>query len=105
RRHLKHIAHPILGDATHGKGPLNRWWAARLGLARLWLHAWQISLPHPVHGRTLTLHSGLRWPPAGDAPVPTPGTPSLQDWHDRVLALPWQILPAPSAPEMRAAHA
>ena len=24
RRHLKHIAHPILGDATHGKGPLNR---------------------------------------------------------------------------------
>ncbi len=21
RRHLKHIAHPILGDATHGKGP------------------------------------------------------------------------------------
>ncbi|MFA9201316.1 MAG: hypothetical protein ACEQR8_09060, partial [Cypionkella sp.] len=21
---MKHIAHPIIGDATHGKGPLNR---------------------------------------------------------------------------------
>ena len=39
RRHLKHIAHPILGDATHGKGPLNRDVAAHLGLQRLWLHA------------------------------------------------------------------
>src|SRR2546427_3720852 len=37
RRHLKHVAHPIIGDATHGKGPLNRWWAERLGLQRLWL--------------------------------------------------------------------
>ncbi|MFV0680643.1 pseudouridine synthase [Ottowia sp.] len=24
RRHCKHMAHPIIGDATHGKGPLNR---------------------------------------------------------------------------------
>jgi alkanesulfonate monooxygenase SsuD/methylene tetrahydromethanopterin reductase-like flavin-dependent oxidoreductase (luciferase family) len=32
RRHLKHIAHPIMGDATHGKGPLNRAVAAHLGL-------------------------------------------------------------------------
>eukprot|EP01030_Chromulinospumella_sphaerica_P006108 gene6108-5970_t len=47
RRHLKHLAHPIIGDATHGKGPLNRWWAERLGQQRLWLHAWQLSLPHP----------------------------------------------------------
>jgi tRNA pseudouridine65 synthase len=31
RRHLKHLAHPIIGDATHGKGPINRWWADRLG--------------------------------------------------------------------------
>jgi tRNA pseudouridine65 synthase len=39
RRHMKHIAHPILGDATHGKGPLNRAVAEHLGLNRLWLHA------------------------------------------------------------------
>jgi len=60
RRHLKHIAHPILGDATHGKGPLNRWWAERLGLQRLWLHAWRLILPHPATGQRLVLQSGLR---------------------------------------------
>lgn len=61
RRHLKHIAHPIIGDATHGKGPLNRWWAERLGAQRLWLHAWRLQVPHPVTGAPLSLHSGLDW--------------------------------------------
>ncbi len=55
RRHLKHLAHPILGDATHGKGPLNRWWAQQLGHTRLWLHAQSLTLPHPVSGEPLTL--------------------------------------------------
>ncbi len=76
RRHLKHIAHPILGDATHGKGPLNRWWAERLGLQRLWLHAWQLTLPHPATGQRLVLQSGLRHPLLDEdtlhaAPAPT----------------------------------
>jgi tRNA pseudouridine65 synthase len=63
RRHLKHIAHPILGDATHGKGPLNRAWAAWVGMSRLWLHAWQLQLPHPADGRLLTLQAepGPEW--------------------------------------------
>jgi tRNA pseudouridine65 synthase len=39
RRHFKHIAHPLVGDATHGKGPVNRAVAAWLGRQRLWLHA------------------------------------------------------------------
>ena len=47
RRHLKHVAHPIIGDATHGKGPHNRWWAERLGLQRLWLHAEGLTFTHP----------------------------------------------------------
>ena len=45
RRHMKHIAHPIIGDATHGKGPLNRSLAAHLGVSRLWLHAASLELP------------------------------------------------------------
>lgn len=61
RRHLKHLAHPIVGDATHGKGPLNRAWAARLGLQRLWLHASHLALPHP-DGGVLSLHA----PPRSD---------------------------------------
>ena len=50
-------AHPILGDATHGKGPLNRWWAEpeRLGQARLWLHAQSLTVPHPATGLDLEL--------------------------------------------------
>jgi len=63
RRHLKHIAHPILGDATHGKGPLNRAWTAWVGVSRLWLHAWQLQLPHPADGQVLTLTAepGPEW--------------------------------------------
>lgn len=55
RRHLKHLAHPLLGDATHGKGAHNRAVAAWLGCQRLWLHAWQLTLPHPDTGLPLTL--------------------------------------------------
>lgn len=39
RRHFKHIAHPLVGDTTHGKGEHNRAVAAWLGASRLWLHA------------------------------------------------------------------
>lgn len=97
RRHLKHLAHPILGDATHGKGPLNRWWAQRLGLHRLWLHAWQLGLPHPVSGRIITLDSGLRWPHATSAAatalVDTPAQTPWHDWQTRIFTLPWQGAP------------
>jgi tRNA pseudouridine65 synthase len=59
RRHMKHIAHPIIGDATHGKGPLNRAVADLVGLQRLWLHAESLELPHPVSGQVLRLASPL----------------------------------------------
>lgn len=55
RRHLKHIAHPIIGDATHGKGPLNRAVAGLLGRPRLWLHAQRLQLRHPVTGAALDI--------------------------------------------------
>ena len=63
RRHAKHIAHPILGDATHGKGPLNRAVAAHLGVNRLWLHALQLELRHPVNGKALSIQAppGPEW--------------------------------------------
>ncbi len=55
RRHCKHIAHPIIGDATHGKGALNRALASLLGLQRLWLHARTLQLVHPVSGSVLRI--------------------------------------------------
>lgn len=62
RRHCKHIGHPLLGDSTHGKGAHNRAVAAWLGLARLWLHAESVTLPHPDDGRALTVAA----PPGDD---------------------------------------
>lgn len=63
RRHLKHIAHPIIGDATHGKGPLNRALADLLGLQRLWLHAGRLELKHPVGGQDVVIEAlqGAEW--------------------------------------------
>ena len=63
RRHMKHIAHPIIGDATHGKGPLNRAVAGHLGVQRLWLHALGLQLTHPVGGEPLCIQAplGAEW--------------------------------------------
>ena len=63
RRHCKHMAHPIIGDATHGKGPLNRAVATVVGVQRLWLHASELALPHPVTGQALRLQAppGPEW--------------------------------------------
>ncbi|ANH71118.1 pseudouridine synthase (plasmid) [Mitsuaria sp. 7] len=63
RRHLKHIAHPIVGDANHGKGPLNRALAAHFGLQRLWLHAQRLTLAHPITGALLKIEAapGAEW--------------------------------------------
>lgn len=63
RRHFKHIGHPLIGDATHGKGLHNRAVAAWLGVARLWLHAVAIELPHPDDRRVLRVQAvpGQAW--------------------------------------------
>jgi tRNA pseudouridine65 synthase len=59
RRHLKHIDHPIIGDANYGKGELNRDLAARYGLNRLALHAASLELDHPATGERLRIDSPL----------------------------------------------
>jgi tRNA pseudouridine65 synthase len=59
RRHLKHIAHPIVGDATHGKGQHNRAVAVFLGLQRLWLHGLELQIRHPATGQILQLQAPL----------------------------------------------
>ncbi len=61
RRHCKHLACPIIGDANYGKSEHNRIFRERFGLARLALHAFELRLPHPVSGATLT----VACPPSG----------------------------------------
>jgi tRNA pseudouridine65 synthase len=59
RRHLKHIAHPIIGDATWGKGIHNRFFQQRFGCHRLLLACTRIELRHPQHGRALSITAPL----------------------------------------------
>ena len=58
RRHFKHIAHPLVGDSTHGKGAHNRAVAAWLGVQRLWLHAAALELPG---GPRIEVACGPEW--------------------------------------------
>jgi len=59
RRHLKHIAHPIVGDATHGKGRHNRFVAEQFGCGRLLLACVELAFRHPTSGEMLTLRAGV----------------------------------------------
>lgn len=83
RRHCKHMAHPIIGDATHGKGPLNRALAAFLGEQRLWLHSVRLELAHPVTGQALQIeaapgHEWVVWSGRGGPNHPAPNASSGQ---------------------------
>lgn len=51
RVHLQHIGHPIRGDELYAVPPMQA--------ARLLLHASELSLMHPLHGRPLHLHSAV----------------------------------------------
>ena len=53
RRHMKHIGHPIIGDATHGKGVHNRFFAARFDCRRLLLACHRLEFRHPMTGQRL----------------------------------------------------
>ena len=72
RRHMKHIAHPIIGDATHGKGPLNRAMADHIGFNRLWLHAFRLELRHPANDAALRIEAPL--------------APEWELWHSPAVA-------------------
>jgi tRNA pseudouridine65 synthase len=59
RRHMKHISHPIIGDTTYGRGEHNRMFRESLDSHRLLLHAWSLTLQHPVSNETLTVQAPL----------------------------------------------
>jgi len=58
RVHLAHLGFPIAGDDKYGDFELNRALAKR-GLKRMFLHAQELELEHPVSGATLKLASPL----------------------------------------------
>jgi 23S rRNA pseudouridine955/2504/2580 synthase len=50
RRHLAHIGHPILGDDKYGSFALNKGLRKAMGLKRLLLHAFRLSVPEGLAG-------------------------------------------------------
>lgn len=65
RRHLKHIAHPIIGDATYGKGRHNRLFQTLLGSHRLLLACTRLAFVHPHGGGLVRIDAA----PAADFAV------------------------------------
>ncbi|TEA78530.1 RluA family pseudouridine synthase [Allopusillimonas ginsengisoli] len=58
RVHLASAGYPIVGDEKYGPDDV-RGEFARLGLRRMFLHAGQLDIPHPVSGEPLSLQSPL----------------------------------------------
>ncbi|WP_199102927.1 tRNA pseudouridine(65) synthase TruC [Aquitalea sp. ASV11] len=78
RRHMKHIAHPIIGDATHGKGVHNRMFAEHFGSQRMLLACMEMQITHPLTGAVIQLTC-----------------PLAEDFASVVRALGWEhALPA-----------
>ena len=50
RRHMKHIGHPIIGDATYGKGVHNRYFQHAFACNRLLLACTGLVFRHPFSG-------------------------------------------------------
>lgn len=59
RRHLKHINHPIIGDAKHGKSIHNHFFAEHFNIKRLLLAATALEFQHPTLLQTLSIHAPL----------------------------------------------
>ena len=59
RRHMKHLAHPIIGDSKHGKGIHNRYFAEHLNADRLLLHCREVCFAHPVSGAQILIQAPL----------------------------------------------
>ena len=55
RRHMKHLGHPIIGDAKHGKGVHNRFFKETFGCARLLLACTGLAFDHPSSGERIKL--------------------------------------------------
>lgn len=55
RKHMDHIAHPIIGDTRYGQGSHNRMFREKLSSHRLLLAATKLDMEHPVTKQSLRL--------------------------------------------------
>jgi tRNA pseudouridine65 synthase len=77
RRHLKHLACPLIGDVRYGKGEHNRIFRTEHGLSRLALHCTRIAVAHPDGGEL-----------AVEAPLPDDIAAAIASCRQRYAAAP-----------------
>jgi tRNA pseudouridine65 synthase len=56
---MKHISHPIIGDAKHGKGNHNRFFQEQFTCDGLMLASTTMEFIHPITNEALTLTAPL----------------------------------------------
>ncbi|MGD8366013.1 MAG: pseudouridine synthase [Desulfobacterales bacterium] len=59
RRHLRDIAHPVVGDRRYGDNRHNRFFKETIGCGRLMLAAVELGFTHPVTGHRLAVTAPL----------------------------------------------
>jgi tRNA pseudouridine65 synthase len=59
RRHFRHISHPIIGDHRYGDNRHNRFIRETFRCRRLLLSAVELTMDHPVTGRSMTISATL----------------------------------------------
>lgn len=59
RRHLLSVNHAVIGDKRHGYRWQNRFNKEKFGLSRMALHAWSLTLTHPLSQERLSVTGGL----------------------------------------------
>ncbi len=79
RVHLAHEGHPIAGDDKYGDFERRRT-LARLGLRRMFLHAWRLRFQHPVSEAPVALQAAL--PDELAQLLPPQALVALTDPHD-----------------------
>lgn len=58
RVHCAHLGYPIAGDDKYGDFAFNKS-LLKAGLKRMFLHAWKMTLPHPISGDSMVLEAPL----------------------------------------------
>tara|TARA_R110000868_G_scaffold117600_15_gene312521 strand:- start:25098 stop:25784 length:687 start_codon:yes stop_codon:yes gene_type:complete len=60
RRHFSRRMQCLVGDTAYGKGILNERYRQDYNLHRIFLHAWRLTLPHPITGEVISWTCPIR---------------------------------------------
>lgn len=77
RRHFSRRMHCLVGDTAYGKGILNERYRQEHQLHRIFLHAWRLTLPHPMKDDVISITCPL--PPELELVLHAKGLPAMPE--------------------------